>query len=344
MGEKIELKKCKQEHCTISKDGICLENLEPEDCPHFYLESGEEDEGNGDDQSEKPESGKNIQLYSGFELSTSEIKLVTERFPSNIVIIIGESECGKTTLLATVFELFQMGTFAEHCFAGSLTLRGFEIRCHLARLASKGKKPDTEKTISNDFKFLHLSLKSCNPLEQDSINLVLSDISGERFKAARDDPESMNKLSLLTIADHLIFIIDGKKIQDPREFAGTLFSAESFIRRAIDTGVFNKSTYLNVVVSKWDTLHNSEFDKDKKVEAPIRNKFEKHLSGIQFSYIASRPEFNEEELKFGFGLDQLLKKWVIPKSRSTDTSVFEQMFRNDEKRFFRKYSIRENAE
>jgi hypothetical protein len=320
----------------VEIDGKCLESLELTNCPHFYWREGTEGSSASEDNS-TPNSNK-IVFFSGQQLELEQINKVTHRYSTNIVVIMGESESGKTTLLVTLFNLVQMGQFAGFRFAGSLTLLGFERRCHLSRLASNRGYPTVEKTQSADFNFLHIGLR--RQLHEPSVHLLLSDISGERFKRAKDDAISMRELSLLGQNVHLLFLIDGGKLATRNTRYSAIFDAELFIKRAIDTGIFSSDTILDIAISKWDLLNNlTDFDIDQEIIHKFREKFGSALKELNFIKLAIQPKDQTSDISLGHGLEELLNKWVV--NRPVPDKMEQIATTNIGNRYFNKFLYNE---
>jgi hypothetical protein len=304
-----DVKACKQSDCEIRNDGKCLEGLDIADCPHFYwTEIEDEDDADPSEPSVVTPSTNKKRLFPGTELSLKDLSLITHRYACDLVIILGDLDSGKTTLLATIFDLFQIGQLTMYSFAGSLTQKGFEIRSHKSRMSSGKTKSDTERTKTLEFRILHIALKN-NETSQLK-HLLLSDISGETIKLSRSSASTMKEqLAIVKMADHIIYIIDGEKLAGPRRTA-TILEAELFIRMAIDNGIFNENTILNVLVSKWDFLENLEkFDLDSTVVKKISTKFSKSLREINFRKIASRPE-EAVDMDLGYGVEELIEDFM----------------------------------
>jgi energy-coupling factor transporter ATP-binding protein EcfA2 len=285
-----------------------LEGIDPDSCPHhFYLT---EDNLNEHELEENTEKISYQRLFTGLALTISETRAITERAECERVFIIGESGSGKTSLLATIFDLFQMGPIDDNWFAGSYTQPGFEERCHRARVVSQADVPHAEKTISKDFNFLHLAVKRKNLITRPAINFLLSDISGERLQQARDSSSAMTDLNIIKSTSNIVYIIDGEKLSQIAEKHVVLFNAKSFIQRALDEQIFNNETELTIIVSKWDILLNSPFDFDKEIVGSINMQFKLRLKKLNFLKLAARPISADAGLKFGFGVKELLNHWI----------------------------------
>jgi hypothetical protein len=97
-----------------------------------------------------PENGSkdNVSLPGTDEFTLMSASEITVAHLTRVIVVAGEADSGKTTLLASLIDRFQRGPFSDYRFAGCKTLMGFEQRCHLARLKSGGTIPDTDRTPS----------------------------------------------------------------------------------------------------------------------------------------------------------------------------------------------------
>jgi len=318
------IRKCNQPNCKFNEDGKCLEGL-GDACTHQF----DEEVNSVEDKTEAKASEKNItngiKLFSGEYLSLDEITMISHKFPYRLITILGNPDSGKTTLLATLYDLFQKGPFNEFMFSGSLTQIGFERSCHFSRIHSGNEIPDTERTVSSAFQYGHLALKKKDALNKKAINLLISNISGERYMEALESSQSMKEISFIKKSDFLIIMIDGGKIANLKERSGELFNTSTFIQKAIEEGVFDKQTDLKIILSKWDLLHkDSTFNFSEIIEEPLTRKYLNRVNSIAFSKIASRPLAQDENIKFGHGVHNLLVEWCEPKQDKVyhiDTTV-----------------------
>jgi hypothetical protein len=323
---------CRQPGCPLRLNGQCLEAFEhpADECPHVYFNDGED--GGGFDETEDF-SSDSVKLFLGEELSLERTTFVRYQYDTRLIFVVGEKDCGKTTLLAELFEGFQFDQFKNYKFAGSFTQIGFEKRCYLSRVNSKSKKADTERTKSLEFNFLHLAVQ---PNVGGSVkHLLISDISGERFQQARDNSHAMAKMQLLSRADHILFVIDGSKLADAATKWTTLDRAKMFVKHALDQGVFNNYSRIRVVISKWDKIVTSEAAIiEELVECSFSKLFENKIEKLSFSKIASRGEEYPLRFKLGFGLDNLLDIWTREMPITQELGKVEVG-----KRFFDKYFV-----
>ena len=84
---------CHQPSCKILEGGSCLESIDVtiEECPHFYADS-QNDEVNDEKNNEQIKQSTSIKLFTGRDLSFKETTIVTNRYDSKLIVIVGESK------------------------------------------------------------------------------------------------------------------------------------------------------------------------------------------------------------------------------------------------------------
>jgi hypothetical protein len=309
MEQKVEKKICHQLGCKILEGGSCLEGIDvtKNDCPHFYVDDANEDMHENEISNESQKKHV-INLFTGKEMSFPETSIITNSKDCRLIVVVGESESGKTTLLAEYFINFQKGPFCDYLFSGSLTQIGFEERCYKAAVESGNKYPKTERTKSKEFNFLHLSLKHKDEILYPSHHFLFSDISGERFRDAKTSAILMRELSILKAADFVVFLIDGEKIANLNNRALAIEDAKTFIQKALDEQIFDLKTNLKIALAKWDFLCNdSSFSFEGKIIKPFSDRFSTRLKKLEFTKIAARPKTNS--IPPAMGLGELLTEW-----------------------------------
>src|ERR1700748_689852 len=102
--------KCNQPECKVAETGVCLEGLEIEKCTHkTFLDSQTEEKilGAEDSEAEEKKEEENLKFtYSGDALLVEETNIVVSSSLTRLVILAGNAKSGKTTLLASLFQLF----------------------------------------------------------------------------------------------------------------------------------------------------------------------------------------------------------------------------------------------
>lgn len=257
---------------------------------------------------EKP---KTIRFREGEFLAAAEGGDVVRASPTSIVAVAGMARSGKTTLVGGLYERFHKGPFAGFLFAWCHTLPGFERRCHLARLCSERETPDTERTPHKESHDL-LHLRVADALTGARHDVLFSDIYGEAFRLASDSAEECRKIEVLKRADHVAVLVDGGKAVLKRERQGAFTAVDSLVRQCLDSGMLDRTSNVQVIVTKWDRAAGKG---DEFIEQKLNWLSDRHggrLSTLTAHRVALR---SNGAIRAGFGMDELLKKWVLVQSR-----------------------------
>lgn len=300
---------CKQAKCNVAKDGKCLEGLPLKECPHIsWIDSIDVTVANT--EVKKVSGAPQVLLSSGEEWNLKNVSELTNQYQTKRIYIIGDSDCGKTTLLIKLFNLFQLGRFGKYQFAGSTTLIGFERRIHLTKMESKSTIEQTEKTKSQEFNFLHLEVKTTDVSERNRTHLLLSDISGEKLQFARDSSTDMKELKLLQNADFVLITLDGAKLSDRKLKMSTILNGQTFLRQALDDGMITAKSKVRILISKWDLLHGlNDFNYESNIVEPFQKTFGSRIPDFKFQRICARTD-KTDEVNSIFGIEELLNDWT----------------------------------
>jgi len=267
-----------------------------------------------------------IPLRSGEAMRPEEVETFLLARPARMVAIIGESFSGKTTLLASLYERFTKGPFADLEFAGSRTVVGFEKRLHLSRAESGSTTPDTDRTsFLEGLLHYHLALASANDPGRKT-HLLLADRAGEAYERARADSDKVGALAELQRASRVVMLLDGTRLAEQAERAGAMQNTRQLIRALTDGGMLDTGSHVQIVTTKLDVLEKA---KDYDTLAPhvanfkdqLRQSFRKKLKDITFWDIAARDPQGKYQL--GHGLDALLKDWITPEPVNVEPGVVE---------------------
>lgn len=267
-----------------------------------------------DDQSVTP---NDVPLHHGDELVGLEANIVASARPTRIVTVAGDVGAGKTTLLTSIYERFQRGMFGGFCFAGSLTLVGFERRCHASRIASGRSTPDTDRTRRGEqTAYLHLRLARLS--EQTQCDMLFTDISGEDFQAAKDSSEDARRLKILTRADHLVLLVDSAKLIDRGLRFEASHSAFTLLRSLHEAGMIGATSAVDVLLSKFDLVGTPTLQTDRRfIEnfiEQLTSKFAVVCREFSVARIAARPTREHHEAVDDLG--DLLQHWATSSTTS----------------------------
>ncbi|MBE0614118.1 MAG: hypothetical protein IH604_10670 [Burkholderiales bacterium] len=227
------------------------------------------------------------------------------------VALISEQKAGKTTLLASIYERYCKGPFAGMSFAGSRTLVGFARRHHKALLSSGGSESEVTRTSRDDpAAFFHLCLKN---RQQDLLNLVISDRSGETYGDARTDTDLISRLTELSIATRACVLLDGAKLASKESRPAYARQFKQMMHALNDNGALRHMTHVEVLATKFDVTHSrddavAQTEFLGAYEAQLVREFAERGLAISCYRICALPK---KDVSVGFkGLEELLERWT----------------------------------
>ncbi|MDN7752663.1 TRAFAC clade GTPase domain-containing protein [Burkholderia gladioli] len=297
---------CTTAGCNAPLDR-CIEGLSLEECPNFVIGEEVEEVSIDTRRQDEPETVVRISR-GGRALSVDEADDCMLSAPSGrrlaVICLVGVPDSGKTTLLASLYEIVRRNLAAELGFVGSETIQGFEERCHLSRLTSENETPDTPRT-SRELQFLHLSVLAKQTGTR--VELFMTDRRGEQFQDVLDRPALSETLTEVRRGDNIGFLLDGEHLIDPdrRESA---ISKVVRLAMALKT-VVRQSTGVQLVVTKRDKIHGNDDETfvRKRVETVSEILSGIFGTGIRFSlhYTAARDLDGNSN-----GMSELLAEWL----------------------------------
>jgi hypothetical protein len=298
---------CANPACTAGSTGKCLEGLALEACPYYGKTTKTEESHEGEvDRAERSRP-----LSSGERLDIAEANSTLRHEISRVVTIVGMVGAGKTSLIASVYDLFQTGSVDGIGFAGSKTLVAFERACHHARLVAGRFSPEEmPRTTLSEPAFFHIKVR---PEAREAISILVSDRAGEYYRLAADDPTSATKLIELARADIVTVLVDGGRLLDNGDRHNVKSETELMLQGLIDGDVFKPNLSVALVLTKLDEVkvskdrERAEADFDE-LYARLKRLFGKNFSKISSFQIAASPR--HENLARGHGVPALLRFWV----------------------------------
>ncbi|QSF53561.1 TRAFAC clade GTPase domain-containing protein [Brevundimonas fontaquae] len=234
------------------------------------------------------------------------------RAPATIVAIVGERGSGKTTLVSTIYERFLREPFGGYLFALSRTLTGFEQRLFTSRLASGRAVPATPRTSAQDpLHFFHLALaRDSNPSVH--FNLLLSERAGELYRLVRDNPARALDLPEITKADHIVVVIDGRRLIDPKSAAEAAAETRGLLRALADSGAVPTTACVQVVATKMDLFAGRGKTKSraalKELQDALTKAFAARFASFQHFEVTARDP--KAKVSVGSGTERLLNLWT----------------------------------
>ena len=241
--------------------------------------------------------------------------MVTLRSPAHLVVFAGAAESGKTTVLASVYERLNEGSFAGFQFAGSRSLLGFEQICYWNRVASGGTRPDTPRTVpSDEAAYYHLALRGAEPGAQRR-HILLSAISGELFRLAKNSREDCERLTFLHRANTIVVLVDGARLAVTAQRTNAQSEASSILESFLDGNMLGSRCRVEFVFSKLDRVveaGEAAVDFLNTTETKLRTKFGDRVPYLAFRRIAARPEVEPSRVPLNDGLAEAFTAWTTP--------------------------------
>ena len=251
-----------------------------------------------------------VELPLGEALTLGGSLQITRARRTQLIVVAGAVGAGKTTLIAALFHLFQRGPFAGYFFAGSDTLIGFDRRCYLARIASGRSNPDTDRTRpGEESQLLHLRVRKQGLLAP-AKDILLSDLSGEDYREAKDSVEECKRLPLLKRADHFVLLIDAGQLAQLDSRQRVRNEATALLGTCLDAGQIGNFTYVDVLLSKWDLVNTGDSETVsfiEELERLLEQQFARRVGRFRSTRIAARPS---PRYSLGHGLDRVFPSWV----------------------------------
>lgn len=301
------LRDCANEDCNVAVDGKCVEGYTLDECPHVMRMSVDDIEEVQEEPVPK-EPGAILNLALGDALDRAEASTLQCRRVSRAIGIIGPNDAGKTSIVASIYDLLQGGPVAGIGFAGSSTLIGFEKICHYARAASRRGTPHTERTTQGaDATFFHLDLREDGA---EVVSLFIGDRSGEDYLAVADDLSRAGEFFELRRADVVMLLVNGEHLVSSEYRHEAKAVTPQIVAALVEAEVFRPGCSLAIVLTKEDSVRASansdrahrEFD--EMVDAIVAG-HSGFFRAIERFVVAASPR-DSSSVKRGEGVDRLL--------------------------------------
>jgi hypothetical protein len=303
---------CANPDCRVAETGRCVEGFELATCPHFGHESEERAEGATAGDGDMGRSS-GIGLPGADTLTPAEVSRLLCAGDARVIAIVGPSDAGKTSLIASLYDLFQEGPVSGIDYARSQTLHVFEHTCHDARAASRRGVPHMNRTPRGEVRFYHLELGGGQA--GDALALALGDRAGEEYRGAADDASIVMTFPEIRRADTLTILADGERLLNAGARHNLRSEITMMLQALVDGGAVQAGQRLALVLTKIDTVQGTH--RQARVEADftslvtsVQRIFGGIFSAVKPFQIAASPK--TDTVARGTGVAELLTFWLEP--------------------------------
>ncbi|CAD1793556.1 hypothetical protein XSP_002678 [Xanthomonas euroxanthea] len=310
---------CANRECRVAQGGKCVEGHDDlAKCPYYGKEPEEVDQDESDRDQDGGDSFDGVLLPGALPLDSGRADRVLALLPSRMIGVIGVHDSGKTSVIAGLFDLFQLGPIGETSFAGSSTLHGLEIICHDARVASERDEPHSERTKRGEVRFYHLDVLRNGLLQ----SLLIADRSGEEYEEVADLTANATAMFELRRADVITVLVDGQRLASPRDRADVMGTIPLIIQGMVENGAFPRKPNLAIVLTKNDVVQDSprkdQVQRDfRAIIDRISGAFAAHFGEIDSFLTSASPK--DTNVVRGAGLAEMLEFWMKPSAKPQGT-------------------------
>lgn len=218
----------------------------------------------------KDDTIENIAQYYCDSMTDENINDVLGDYNTHLVTLVGFSEVGKSTFVASLYHKFMCtGEIDGYKFIDSDTYVGFERRAYIRNESLKTSYRNS-RTTTLEGQFLTLTLS-----KDDKINkLIISDRAGETYKNSYTSNLSDVKQDKgLTNSHHIIFFIDSSSVNNEDDYSDFCDDFQLLLSRMASAGVFDVPKVYDIIYNKIDLNQTDEIKElYKKQSQDLENK------------------------------------------------------------------------
>ncbi len=328
--------------------GACLEQVKPiESCPHL-IERYETDEDTDQDVIDhatvtqavglknpvKPQQPPGVPIYPGEALIAVQADALASESETTVVIVAGDVDSGKTTLIGCSYSSFLEGPVGIWRFAGSRTLLGYDRRVHNHRVSSNQDAATTEHSSLGVDEYYHLDVQST--VGNQRHRLLLHDISGEAYQNAIDAMTSAEELAMVRRADVVVILLDGNRLLKKARRGAAVSRLLDLLLSVARVGHLAKNPPVQIVVSRWDYVIGENREAEiQEVMAEVSRRVENRLhaqnvnSPVIIQGVASIS--HDKAIPAGLGFQEVFEFWTTlrPKSQPAITNTLSREGRQE---------------
>lgn len=203
----------------------------------------------------KDDAIDNIAQYYCDSMTDENINDVLGDYNTHLVTLVGFSEVGKSTFVASLYHEFMCtGEIDEYKFIDSDTYVGFERRAYIRNESLKTSKRNI-RTTTLEGQYLTLTLSKNDILNK----LIISDRAGETYKNGYTSNLSQVKQDKgLINSHHIIFFIDSSSINNEDDYNDFCDDFQLLLSRMASAGVFGVPKVYDIIYNKIDLNQTDE--------------------------------------------------------------------------------------
>lgn len=306
---------CANPECQVAVDNQCIEGISDlKSCPHYgrALLIIEDTKPNG-----VVVASRGLRLPDADALSVIAAQAVLRSQTCNVIAIIGPHDSGKTSLIAGIYDMLQLGPVGEYAFAGSTTLHSFERACHDSRTASNREKPHMERTATGEATYFHLDLVQQKSKSKRAA--LFANRAGEDYMDTHTEPDLAKTFTELRRSDTLTLLADGGKLLDDGERHLVREDICQSIRAFHEAGQTRTWQRLAIVLTKVDAIRENvekcqrALRHFENIVIDVREQFSMNFAEIEAFRVAASPK--NETAERGEGMIELLNYWMSAPGR-----------------------------
>lgn len=280
-----------------------------------------------------------LALPAGEALDIKETYNITAKDEIKMVVLVGPSSSGKTTIIASIYQLFLRSPLNEYYFAGSTTLLGYEQRSYYSRFSTNQDEPMTGRT-SRGTSNLFLHMRLWNSEQNKYVSFLFADVSGEDYEQCINNSDAVKgNLGFIKYADYIVSVLDGELISDKYSRNGLTNDMSQLLQTIIDSNLISENTKLQVLFSKYDWIdqpsNSAAGEYIEYCKGVYTERFESQFSDIKFYNVAAMPK-NGDKYGFATGIKELIISWLDQDSVCTDIGFASVKVNNEFNKLYNK--------
>lgn len=301
---------CANPDCRVAQGERCVEGFaDKAGCPQFgkiqivpALEAT--------NASALAKRGVRLQLSTTLDVEAAQLTLRDRE--CRLIAIVGSVDAGKTSLIAGLYDLFQMGPVGPVAFRQSYSLHAFEEAVHYSRAVSRRDLPDTNRTPRGQVRFYHLDLVDVSSGAAPTV--LLGDRAGEEYLATRNDCDSASEFPELSRSDVLTILVDGARLMDSGQRHNVRSEVRQTLKAFADAGVLKATQRLAIVLTKLDSVREGNAAGERALQdfetlvTGIRDTLAVQFASIESFAVAAQPKSGGA--RRGEGIEGLLNYWM----------------------------------